>query len=128
MNVYEAIMKAADHIEMNPHLFNFTEVRVPSCSTPGCAVGWIAHFRGMEPRICGITTDAGAEALGYCYNQFIYQMDDLNGVTWRFSAEKCAAAMRLYAKKYHAKPSQTAEDFMASLKVKINGERIPEDA
>ena len=49
MNVREAILAAADHIETYPKKFSFASVEVPSrrsCGTPGCALGWIGHFAG----------------------------------------------------------------------------------
>lgn len=47
MEIYNAIMKAADHIERNPHSYNFFNSVVPECGTQGCMLGWIGHFMGM---------------------------------------------------------------------------------
>src|SRR6185437_10876015 len=51
MNVYNAIMRAADHIERHPQEFNFNSTSIPDgpgCGTPGCALGWIAVFSDRE--------------------------------------------------------------------------------
>jgi hypothetical protein len=48
MNIRQAILKAADHIEQNPHLYEFYQNEVPECGTPGCMLGWIGHFLGVR--------------------------------------------------------------------------------
>ena len=50
MNIRTAILKAADSIEQNPHLFSFKSLAIPNkdCGTPGCAIGWIAYHSGLE--------------------------------------------------------------------------------
>jgi len=48
VNIYDAIMKAADTIEKTPHLYNFQAIRVHDCNTPQCMLGWIGHYLGME--------------------------------------------------------------------------------
>jgi hypothetical protein len=42
-----AILKAADTIERDGDLWNFGEVLVPDCGTPGCALGWIGFHLGI---------------------------------------------------------------------------------
>jgi len=95
--MYEAIMKAANHIESNPNLFGFTVSTIPECGTPGCALGWIAFFSGMKVGRCVLET--AAEALGFPEKEFEYhmghpfyeRMDDLVGESrWTESAELCA--------------------------------------
>lgn len=48
--IRQAILQAADHIEKNPCDFNFYSVDKPECGTPGCALGWIGVFMGIEER------------------------------------------------------------------------------
>jgi hypothetical protein len=48
MNIRQAVLKAADHIERNPHLYEFYRNEVPECGTPGCMLGWIGHFLGVK--------------------------------------------------------------------------------
>ena len=113
--VYEAIMKAADHIERNPEDFNFMSVAIPSCGTPGCALGWIGSFGGLSKGSCGFS-DAATDLLklepellggsGSCETSefaFYNRMDALCGnMLWRKAAHVCADALRKYAEKYHA--------------------------
>ncbi len=117
MNIREAILKAADHIERNPRMFNFDEVVVPgNCGTPGCALGWIGHFSGVRPTDLQIwafvNRDVCKPILGMPAGTFYDRMDELHGqTTWRHSAAECAFALRLYADKYHpAEVQPIAED------------------
>ena len=50
MNIRTAILKAADSIEQNPDIYNWSNVQVPPCGTPGGMLGLIGAFRGMD---CG---------------------------------------------------------------------------
>lgn len=112
MNIYDAIMRAADHIEARPQLFNFRRIAVPGdCNTPGCALGWINFFS---------RTDAGwlvrlefdlydengrpgisAAVLGLDAGDFYERMHQF-GIGWSADATACARALRLYADKYHS--------------------------
>lgn len=110
MNIREAILKAADHIERNPKAFNFQSIYVPDtdCGTPGCALGWIGHYLGM--RESGANSAPLSEfsvppALGLGTftvgnREFYGRMDDL-AEGWRYDASLCATGLRLYADKYH---------------------------
>ena len=104
--VYEAIMLAADHIEGNPGLFRFNATTVPECDTPGCAIGWVAHFRGHQ-----VTGDfvhdnvhgrACIAALGVNFHDFYDRMRGVMTGAWCASPAACAATLRKYAEKYHA--------------------------
>ena len=102
MEIREAILKAADSIEMNPELFNFSSTVLPSrdCGTPGCALGWIATYSdGACLTSCG---------RGWLYDRVLDINDSLfyNRMSaisfyWITSAEECAKALRAYADKYH---------------------------
>lgn len=124
-DIYTAIMKAADHIERNPSLFNFSEHRKPDdCGTPGCAIGWIGLFSGREfPRSCspfreggsptsGVSGDVVEPVLGVPADVFYSRMAHL-APGWTREAPLCASALRLYAAKYHApaKPIQQPPDW-----------------
>jgi hypothetical protein len=106
MTVYEAIMKAADSIEQNPHLFHFNAVSAPTCVSPGCALGWIGFHLGMKDLDGPYTLDVG-KALGFAYythisHPFYERMKDLTGgMAWRDDTALCAKGLRLYAAKYH---------------------------
>ena len=135
MNVYDAIMAAAAHIEAVPTSFNFMNSDLPEkrCGSPSCAVGWVGFFRGIHGGTCWT---AAPEALGVSYFDFVWALDEcvmeLGLVaSWRHDAKTCAAAMRHYAKKRFGEPRAMARPtsaLVADLMTKIMGERIPEDA
>lgn len=130
MDVYHAIMAAADQIEQNPRIFNFFEGNIPGegrypDDAQSCALGWIGKFlsRPMDvPPGCWTFSKVPRE-LGYaCADEvgvdlFYRRMDELTGVRkakfnviygadWRYDAQLCADTLRLYAAKHHApKPS-----------------------
>ena len=107
MNIYDAIMKAADHIENNPKSFYYYSNDIPpalDCGTPGCAVGWVGHFLGhrgvilQTHKVMGLDFGGPLEGI---YN-FADRMDEVSDDRrWRDSAEQCAATLRRYAEKYH---------------------------
>jgi hypothetical protein len=110
MNIRQAILAAADHIERNPGEFRFHSVAIPgfpSCGTPGCAIGWIASFMGMKDSQWGKAFSVGdrKNILGLTDMEFYGRMDDLTDCDWKVSPAICVIALRLYADKYHpAKP------------------------
>lgn len=112
MDVYNAILKAADQIEKYPDHFHFIENRVPrTCDSPGCAIGWIAHF--ANTRANGYT-DASQEMFGMSPEGFYQRMTEVEGRgpywtsgRWPHNAVKCASTLRLYAAKFHA-PAEPA--------------------
>ena len=117
MDTYQAILRAADHIERQPQLFDFERTRVPrNCRTPGCALGWIGFFAGRtEARIRAmlglsflhrgiaiVTVDAGSDpVITVSAREFYERMDRLAACDWRRDAAQCAAALRRYAATYH---------------------------
>lgn len=114
MNIYNAIMAAADQIESHPKDFNFMSVKVPSpgsCGTPGCALGWITAFCEKPVTVHGYLGICGSIKqlrVGYA-GEFYERMDSCETwwervlmLSWRDSAERCAKTMRKYAAKYHA--------------------------
>ena len=126
MNIHDAVMKAADHIERNPHLFEFDMNPVPhDCGTPGCALGWVGYF--MRTGECAadvacvmsLPSEPWAECVwGWQPNDhtpefaFYNRMTDISGGTkWTRDPIICASTLRLYAAKYltPAKPAQTLD-------------------
>jgi hypothetical protein len=107
-------MRAADHIERNPHLFEFLRIAVPECGSPGCAIGWVGHFAGQERGriVDGVCTDF----FGVAPLTFYERLDKVYGSTgWQNDPAQCASALRLYAAKYLAppKPVQPTPDWNA---------------
>ena len=46
MDIFNAIMRAADVIDSNPALYNFQANSMPECGTPGCLLGRIGAELG----------------------------------------------------------------------------------
>lgn len=112
MNIREAILAAADHIERNPGEFDFHSLETPaglSCGTPGCAIGWISFFMGKRREMGHVESwRAPLVAMGvgaYGDDVFYRRMDAVLHSRWHDNAADCAAALRLYAYKYHPAPS-----------------------
>lgn len=113
MNIREAILRAADHIERYPEEFNFNLMGVPEphCGFPGCAIGWILSFEGSTRnwgqrnilRVLGISEDDF-----YCRIQGL-DKDVLPHVPWTRSPVLCAALLRKYADQYHPLPPQAPD-------------------
>jgi hypothetical protein len=110
MNIREAILLAADHIETNPREFDFDSIHVPDCGAPGCALGWIGAHLGVER---GENLVAVCRAMGFGKSdaglEFYRRMDSIQGVLrgqpdWSESHIHCARLMRVYADKYHPAP------------------------
>lgn len=106
MNIYNAIMKAADHIEMKPYLYDFMHTTVPDCGTPGCMLGWIGHFAGV-PVGSDVLDTVAQPLLGIYYevhmaHPFYMRLRELGAGRYWTDAAVAAAAMRLYAEKYHS--------------------------
>lgn len=124
IDTYTAIMKAASHIEQYPNEFNYDWVKVPSsvhCGSPGCALGWIALFSGIDFEAAkAYSLDDKARLLGMDDYWDAFEGDMFTvygGRGWRDNAVECAKALRLYAAKYHApkavKPKQPVPDWNA---------------
>ena len=112
MNVRQAILKAADSIEQNPHLFNFGSTEVAGCNTPGCALGWIACHLGQakegqyfEAPTLGALLGLKDNGRPWAGANFYDLMDEFSE-QWHEDAAKCSAALRLYADKYHPEPGR----------------------
>jgi len=122
MNIRTAILKAADSIEQNPHLFDFDSILVPDCGSSGCLIGWIAAHSGLEYQ-----PFVGSQGLGKYWilggakifdligvkEYELYDRMNLLGANWRDDALECAKALRLYADKYHPEESVIPESVMA---------------
>ena len=109
MDIREAILKAADHIERFPLQFNYwSHDRPDGCGTPGCALGWIGVFAGVANTDVADTCayiDAVEEKTGISALPFYYAMADLV-FGWNEDGISCAMALRLYADKYHPAAKQ----------------------
>lgn len=127
MNIFDAIMRAADQIEWHPELWDYDCVDVPTCDGGGCALGRIGYFLGIRGHVENV-----AEAMGLFhptypewefYNRIqaivgepsIEEMwprwaDDHRFLLANAPVAEIARALRAYAHKYHApKPSIPTE-------------------
>lgn len=110
MNVREAILKAADHIEVAGRDYRFWAFDVPGagCGTPACMVGWIGYFLDMAPGTSNNVVKS-AIARGHDRNDFYEIIDSLGGFKQACLGRDdpqppnadVARALRLYADKYH---------------------------
>jgi hypothetical protein len=117
MKAYEAIFRAAAHIDEHPALYDFNRTKVPrDCNTPACVLGWIGFFAGrfqarirarfgfsfVHRGIAIVTVDGSADPLiVVSAREFYERLDELSLGSWREDSSVCAAAMRLYAERYH---------------------------
>lgn len=106
-NVKLAMLLAAESIEREPALFKFTSVEVPSCGTPGCAVGWMAFYlremEGEPGELRCVSWDRVSERMGMANEGAFY--DRMNEATkslgeWHTDASVCAAGLRRLAEEY----------------------------
>lgn len=94
----DAILKAADHIESHPETFHFMATDIPhACDSPGCALGWVGFFAGIDANRVGQVADA--MSINTC--DFYDQMDKYAGREWIDRPELCAVALRGYANEFH---------------------------
>jgi len=115
--VYSAVMKAADHIERHPELFDFDERSGPhDCGTPACALGRIGFFAGSLYEFW----DGSLSIYGVAYRTFgmrdngdndgattfYTRMNQLVGHDWKVDASICAKGLRLLAQDYAPKVEQ----------------------
>lgn len=115
MEIRQAILKAADHIEATPNDFDFSASGIPhACGTPGCALGWIGHFLGLaDKNAWHVSYTKASGALGVGHYEFYTRMTEVEGGgpnwevgQWPLNAPACARTLRLYADKYHPAESR----------------------
>src|ERR1700744_3923576 len=140
MNIYTAIMKAADQVERHPEEFKFSTTEKPGCGPPGCAIGWIGFMLGIEdkPGFCYITPVC--KELGVSDYRFYCRLDKLTGFTigpppmsekvlarrWTRNASECARGLRLYAEKYHGHEKPAERNFAQEMEAVMAGAKIAE--
>lgn len=149
MNLYYAIIAAAEQIEKHPGSFKFTTTSVPEddCGSPGCALGWVAHFAGYEDLHADYIdgySQVGRFARDFMKvpverNQrnaemsFYGRMDRLESADapqpWIDDPVVAAQTLRKYAQMYHGHEKlRPTSELVADLMAKVTGEKIPEDA
>ncbi len=123
MNIREAILKAADHIERNPAAYCFSENDMPTCGTPGCLMGWIGFYAGVKPT-SACYMGAVRKALGFDYGDIGAFVRSFNGnvsherymhlMDYQDDARVGAEVLRMYADKYHPAESPAVSEVASS--------------
>ncbi len=113
MNIREAILKAADHIERNKTSLSFMSTQRPSIDGQGCPLAWIGFFAGIErregdhpsPYLYAHSTVAPLITGLYweeAQKEFFDRMNALRGSAgWTCDPRGAAKTLRAYADKYH---------------------------
>lgn len=111
MNIRQAILKAADHIEQNPDHFRYVSNDRPDagCGTPGCMLGWIGIFLGMkEERYGGSWAAQVAKAIGTSHSSFVHGFVSVEAQARQLWVHEnpnahtnAAALLRIFADRYH---------------------------
>lgn len=105
MNIYDAIMKAADHIEADPSSYNFFEPNAPGAGGRGCMIGWVGHYMGLAGKdvyhevVPALGVDVAKNTLPNILHVVGFQAGD-GCVT--ADARLAAKVMRRWAKTYQA--------------------------
>lgn len=116
MNERDAILKAADHIDRNPSLFDFGAGYVPPApGCPACALARIGYYLGdvIQPQLSCVS-GMGMQRMWHSVSNYLGERtagdfyDKLTclagGSDWKIRAPICAKAMRLYADKHFPAP------------------------
>lgn len=103
MNIREAILHAADHIERNPRAYQFDTNSKPKCGTPGCLLGWIGHFAGIEATDDSYM-DVVAKVIGHEWMYMGDLADELGLGGYTVDAKRAASVLRAYADRHHPAP------------------------
>lgn len=130
VNLYTAIMKAADHIERNPKQYAFHATLIPPCGTPGCMLGWIGHFAGVGDRR-DVLEAVNRELLGlhgddHTDCEFYDRIEASQHFTKLTDAPSIAKCLREYAETYHGHQKPTERNFARELEQKLLTEQ-PEE-
>lgn len=98
MNIYDAIMKAADRIEAAPHDYDWHKTNTGHCGTPACMLGWIGRMLGLGNYVSNIDV---VKRLGVATHGFYTRIDQLTNLPTYTSVPHIVRGMRLYAEQYH---------------------------
>lgn len=102
--IHTAIMRAAKQVERRPRLLKFFSYRPSSCSTPGCALGWVSFFAKAPPHAShhGALPMLGLNEGCDGALSFYSRMSDVAGSEeWKHDGIECARVLRRYANRFH---------------------------
>jgi len=119
MNLKQAILSAASHIEQYPDSYNFIRGAYPRNGRPGCMLAWIGVYFGLqEEDVRGDYSDHVARLLGHAnWKGFLHELRVLmEGLTqyeqdahWFYHRSSGAVlCLRLYAKAHFPTPGMPA--------------------
>ena len=116
MNIRQAILLAADHIERHPEQYQFAFCRL--INGQGCMMTWVTHFMGYAHN--SNAQDLSIEVWGVDTNEWLRRTGGIfegRRVLNRCDPMDSAKILRIYADRYHpvteAKPAQPAPDWNA---------------
>ncbi|SRR6266404_3063360 len=119
MNVHDSIIATAVLFETRPHLYDFQHIAVPSCGSPGCLIGWIAHFQGRESD--NVHGGICKEVLGVDHHEFYRRVEAIVSNEnmwcepgWTRSAAFASKILRVYAATYYT-PAKSVQRTDAEL-------------
>lgn len=108
-----AILRAADHIESEPHDYRYDNNCKPVCRTPGCMLGWIGKFLRIakvdgNDESTSSYTHTIATRLGHSgLSEFLGIASNISREKFRYAtdhqtnAKAAAAVLRVYADRFH---------------------------
>lgn len=101
-----AILKTAALFETRPELYNFNEIKVPDCGSPGCMLGWIGVHLGIPAGtivhvdVCQAIGIKSRDLYNHCAS-----WREVAGYTTPYTEDAAiaAGALRAFANKYSSK-------------------------
>lgn len=119
MNVRQALLAAADHIEARPQAYCFKNSNKPDCGSPGCLMGWVGFFAEVKDKdkrdwdTPGYANQVAKEVLGLNGWAHFFGLGSELGDFSKYTqdSKQAAGMLRAYADKYHPAPVQAPPDW-----------------
>jgi hypothetical protein len=101
MNIRNAFLRAADHIERNPKDYDFCNNEKPTCDTPGCLIGWVGVFAQVQARSDpGLYTIDVAKAIGHSWQDIAAFANERGLEGYSHIPEQAAKLLRAFAEEH----------------------------
>lgn len=110
--IRQAILQAADQIELNPHTYHFhTSSKPDGFDIPGCMIGWMGKFAGVS-RFGLFSTYMNRTAVKMGVTSFPRLLRKLTHIAGQHDlrmiySHDAAQVLRIYADTYHPIPQAT---------------------
>lgn len=119
MNVRQALLAAADHIEANPQAYCFNNSAKPDCGSLGCLMGWVGVFAEVKDKnkrdraAPGYANQVAQKVLGLTSWAHFVSLGSELGAFFNYTqdSKQAAGMLRAYADKYHPAPVQAPPDW-----------------